>query len=130
MEAFLLLNLFFSHNARTWIRRGQDVLPIAASHSLKLAASMLILLNGRTACPYHCTHKEPKPKDVKSEAVGTVTGTSYPRKLAPNKDPSYLDRPTRIDSRGIERPAKPNSYNPNFTLERVLEFFILEPDGV
>ncbi|KAJ2936032.1 hypothetical protein H1R20_g1062, partial [Candolleomyces eurysporus] len=130
MQAFLDFNLPLSNNTRNWVRRGQPVLAIAGCHSLKLAASVLILANGRTVCPYHCIHKEAQAKDVDSAKSEKVTGIAYEPSKTPLRLPSFLERPPRTDSYGFQKPPKPNSYNPNFTLERVLEFFILESNGI
>ncbi|RXW11265.1 hypothetical protein EST38_g14590, partial [Candolleomyces aberdarensis] len=130
MQAFLDFNLPLSNNTHNWVRRGQPVLDIASCHSLKLAASVCILSNGRTVCPYHCIHKEPKAKDIDCAKSEKVTGVAYEPKKEHLRLPSYLEHPPYIDSFGFEKPPKPNSYNPNFTLERVLEFFILEPNDI
>ncbi|RXW15256.1 hypothetical protein EST38_g10596 [Candolleomyces aberdarensis] len=130
MQAFLNFNVPLSNNTRSWTRRGQPVLTIAGSYSLKLAASIFILANGRTVCPFHCIHKEPKETDVDTLGESRVTGIPYPPSKTVLRKPSFLERPMRTDSHGVQKPPKPNSYNPNFTLERVLEFFVSEPGDV
>ncbi|KAJ2935583.1 hypothetical protein H1R20_g1511, partial [Candolleomyces eurysporus] len=58
------LNLPLSHSTRTWIRRGQPVLPQAAFYSKKLAASCMILSSGVTKCPYHFMNAPSKVHDL------------------------------------------------------------------
>jgi hypothetical protein len=128
-EEYLRLNLPFSYVSRTWSRRGQPVLAEAAFHSKKVAAHCLILNTAVTKCPYHFINGFSTRNDI---VHGKVTGVPF----KPDKSKKghvgadHLDRLTHKDSQGCTRPLQPNSYNPNFTLENVLEFFFVSTDGV
>ncbi|RXW12891.1 hypothetical protein EST38_g12963 [Candolleomyces aberdarensis] len=121
-------NVPLSNSTRTWTRRGQPVLTAAGSYSLKLAASIFIITNGRTVCHFHTVYDHrsklndvhPKPKSQQK-----FTGVPFEPIKAPLRHPSYLDRP-RVDSQGRPKVPSPTSFNPNFTLARVLEFFPVE----
>ncbi|KAJ2928259.1 hypothetical protein H1R20_g8837, partial [Candolleomyces eurysporus] len=121
-------NVPLSNSTRTWIRRGQPVLTAAGSYSQKLAASVFIITNGRTVCHFHTVYDHrsklndahPKPKSQQK-----FTGVPFEPVKKPLRHPSYLDRP-RVDSEGRPKVPSPTSFNPNFTLARVLEFFPVE----
>ncbi|KAJ2923873.1 hypothetical protein H1R20_g13226, partial [Candolleomyces eurysporus] len=130
MQDFLTFNLPLGSVSRTWCRHAQAVLREAAYHSKKLAASVFILSNGRTVCAYHSIHKEGKASDCDVAKPEKVSGVPYPPVKKAIHQPSYLERPMRIGSDGTMKPPRPNSYNPNFTLQRVLEFYIMEPGGI
>ncbi|KAJ2935920.1 hypothetical protein H1R20_g1174, partial [Candolleomyces eurysporus] len=125
------LNLPLSHTTRTWIRRGQPVLQQAAFYSKKLAASCMILSSAVTKCPYHFMNAASTVHDLQS-GCRKATGVPFqPDKTKVGRvDITHLDRPNRVDSMGRIRPPRPNSYNPNFTLERVMQFFPVAANGV
>ncbi|KAJ2927468.1 hypothetical protein H1R20_g9634, partial [Candolleomyces eurysporus] len=129
---FIKYNLPLGHSTRTWVRHGQPVLPEAPSHSMKLAASSFILNNGLTMCPYHSITNLTAINNFNPKSGQPVTGIAYPPTKSKKglKDTSYLDRPPHVDAEGNVKPPKPNSYNPNFTLKRVLKFFPVSKDGI
>ncbi|KAJ2935258.1 hypothetical protein H1R20_g1836, partial [Candolleomyces eurysporus] len=94
--------------------------------------SSFILNNGRTMCPYHSITNLTAINDFNPKSGQPVTGIAYPPTKSKKglKDTSYLDRPPRVDAEGNVKPPKPNSYNPNFTLKRVLKFFPVSKDGI
>ncbi|KAJ2926464.1 hypothetical protein H1R20_g10641, partial [Candolleomyces eurysporus] len=94
--------------------------------------SSFILNNGRTMCPYHSITNLTAVNDFNPKSGQKVTGIAYPPTKSKKglKDTSYLDRPLRVDAEGNVKPPKPNSYNPNFTLKRVLKFFPVSKDGI
>lgn len=141
-------NMPFSEKARTWLRRSYKLGRWTAEHSRRVVASIFIQENGRTICHYH-TNSD-KSSSTNDFSVQTkpgkfghaVTGVPYePEKcdrlnaealqewkdnhnsfshLEPNPDATNPEE--RRKSRDITTP------NPNFTLERVLEFFPVKDD--
>ncbi|KAF6742534.1 hypothetical protein DFP72DRAFT_1081838 [Ephemerocybe angulata] len=122
LQKFYKTNTPLRDSIRAWSRRHSEFLPISAMHSRKLALSMFILNNGRTCCHYH-VHLD-RTSAVNDVAVNEsdspqpfcVTGVPYEPNPNPIRHPNYLQRDPDDLSGGR---------NPNFTLERVYEFFPL-----
>lgn len=129
LAAMLEKGKFMTSGSRSWTRREPFFLAQAVAHSQCSAASCLIQATGCTICHYHTNadHSsdtndvDAAAKDAKFKVLGVpyaTEGTAALRKL------SYLARPkARIRADGRTVVSDPLKFNPNFTLDRVLEFF-------
>ncbi|KAF6765623.1 hypothetical protein DFP72DRAFT_839449 [Ephemerocybe angulata] len=119
---------------RTWCRRAPQLLPALTSHCYELAASTLIIQNGRTMCSWHTYHDHsgnPLYDEAAQNTDDHVTGIHFPPIKDALRHPSYLDRGYKENESGVRIPVKKGKkvkvlpVNPNWTKERVLEFFPL-----
>ncbi|KAF6749909.1 hypothetical protein DFP72DRAFT_1072817 [Ephemerocybe angulata] len=132
-------NLPFSDQVRCWICREASYMAEEACQDKRVAASCLINTKGQTSCVFHVAHPPSTKHDnnARKDAKIRVTGVPFvPQKLPKNAVPMLLpmvhlsptpeDKPTKGTKRNVRDPV---DRNPNFTLDRVLDFFPLSPNG-
>ncbi|RXW14432.1 hypothetical protein EST38_g11422 [Candolleomyces aberdarensis] len=133
MDLFTKFNRPLSDQVRCWVRRYSGYLPIAGTHSQRLAASCFILNNSRTVCHYHTVYehglKNLNDSSKKQKNENKVTGVPFAPEPFEVDEEGNAKKPKKDQDLEILMPKHglaEGQWNPHFTLQNVLSFFLVK----